>query len=81
MAAIKGRCQPAYNIVTHLGGVIQTSKMLKVNPSTISRWLITPEQGGTGGQIPQRHWPRILKYAQRFRIKLDVYDLAGLPRE
>lgn len=80
MASIKGRCEPAYNIVSHMGGVKSTAKLLKINPSTVSRWLTTPDNGGTGGNIPQKHWPSILRHAKRFGINLDVYDLSGLKR-
>lgn len=81
MPAIKGRCQPAYNVICRLGGVNQTAKILKINPSTVSRWMTTRMMGGSGGGVPQKHWYAILKHCKRYSINMDLHDLSGLKRE
>jgi hypothetical protein len=81
MANIKGRCEPAYNVIVRLGGVIRTAKVCGVHQSTVSRWLVWPVHGGTGGLVPQRHWETIVAYAKKKRIKLDLHDLSGIAKK
>lgn len=49
------------------------SRVLGIYPSTISRWMMSVERGGTGGYIPRRHWQRIIElgHAQGLRLKLS----------
>jgi hypothetical protein len=75
MAHIKGRCEPAYSIVCRLGGVTPTAKILKVAPSSVSRWLV-PE--GTAGKIPQTHWKALIANAKKRKIKISLKDLFGV---
>lgn len=81
MAFIKGRCEPAYNIIVRLGGVSRTAKICGVGQSTVSRWLVWPIDAGTGGRIPQNHWETILAYAKKKRIKIDLHDLSGIAKK
>lgn len=54
--------------------------MLQLNPSAVSRWMMPPEKRGTGGLVPQRHWPAILEHARKERLKLRLADLVNLPK-
>lgn len=69
---------PAREVVAKLGGVRATARILKLNPSAVSRWMMSPEKRGTGGSVPQRHWPAILEHAKKEKIKLALRDLANL---
>lgn len=75
MANIKGRCEPAYSIVRRLGGVTRTAKILKVQISTVSRWLTVD---GTNGQIPQKYWVTLLNHALSRKIKISLEDISGI---
>ena len=75
MAHIKGRCEPAYTVVCRFGGVTATAKVLSVQPSSVSRWLV---QEGTNGSIPQRHWVNLLNNAIKRNISLSLKDLSGI---
>jgi hypothetical protein len=75
MAHIKGRCEPAYSTIRRLGGVTKTAKLLKINLSSVSRWMVP--KPGTNGTIPQRHFPAILKHAARHNIKISLQDLVN----
>jgi hypothetical protein len=77
MAMIKGRCEPARNIVGRLGGVTATAKIINATPSAVSRWLVTRPEGGTDGRVPQRHWETILDFAFKHKIALTLDDLLG----
>jgi len=80
VAHIKGTCLPARFVVDRLGGVSATSKVIGISQSAISRWLVSCEQKGSGGQIPQRYWAEILAFAYHHKIDLTLSDLAGIPR-
>jgi hypothetical protein len=71
---------PAKEIVAKLGGVRATARVLQLNPSAVSRWMMPPEKRGTGGLVPQRHWPAILEHAKKERLKLRLADLVNLPK-
>ena len=75
MALIKGRCEPAYNVVCRFGGVTATAKILKLNPATVSRWMV---KTGTNGVIPQSHWVKLLNHASEKCIKINLQDLSGI---
>ena len=53
MGHIKGRQEPAYSVVKRLGGVVATARIIQVNASTVSRWILSGP-GTTGGSIPQK---------------------------
>jgi len=69
---------PAREVVAKLGGVRATARILQLNPSAVSRWMMSAKKRGTGGHVPQRHWPAILEHAKKERIKLALRDLVNL---
>jgi len=75
MAQIKGRCQPARHVIERLGGVTATARIVKVSQSAVSRWLVPPAEWGSGGRIPQRHWPAIMEFVDKHNIDLNLSDL------
>jgi len=68
---------PAYTVIQQLGGKTLVSKSLDVDKSTLSRWC-QPRPAGTGGMIPQRHWPALLKIARRKGVPIGLEELANL---
>lgn len=69
---------PAREVVAKLGGVRALARALQINPSAVSRWMMPGVKGGTGGLIPQRHWPAILKHAKKEKVKVKLDDLVAL---
>ena len=47
----KNKCNPAYRVISALGGVRPTSRIVGVSPSAVSRWMMTAAEGGTGQGI------------------------------
>lgn len=69
---------PAREIVAKLGGVNATARALDLSPSAVSRWMQPPSKHGTGGHIPRRHWPAIIKHAKSEGVRIRLTDLAAL---
>ena len=69
------RCEPAATIIEKLGGVSQTARLAGVSHSTVSRWKLSKEEGGTGGAIPGHNIARLVANARREKgIVLDWAD-------
>jgi len=66
---------PAYKVIERLGGKSTVASALQLNVSTLSRWC-QPWPNGTGGAIPQRHWPKILQLAEKKQVRMRLVDLA-----
>lgn len=53
--ALVNNAEPAYSIITKLGGVREVARYLECSPGTVSRWC-TPKTkenpNGGGGQVP-----------------------------
>lgn len=71
------KCEPAFTVIERLGGKGNLSKTLKLDRSTLTRWC-APVPIGTGGTIPQRHWPDLLKLAKRMGVTLTLQELVNL---
>lgn len=69
---------PAREIVQKLGGVRATARILNLNPSAVCRWMKPPAERGTNGLVPQRHWPALIQYAKKERIKLGLRDFVAI---
>lgn len=70
-------CQPAYAVVEKLGGKSAVANALDLDKSTLSRWC-QPRPMGTGGLIPQRYWPALLKMARQADVALTLEELAAV---
>jgi len=68
------KLSPAYEVIESLGGKTAVAAELDLAPSTLSRWC-QPHPEGTGGVIPQRHWPAILRMSKRLKVALSLSDL------
>lgn len=68
------RLEPAFSVLERLGGKSCVAAELDVAASTLSRWC-QPVPAGTGGVIPQRHWPALLAFAKKQQVELSLSDL------
>ena len=68
---------PAHYVILHLGGIRRVATICQVTPSAVSRWATPTTDGGTGGVIPQRHWPALIAEAQERHTSLSIDQLAG----
>lgn len=68
---------PAFDVIERLGGKSLVASELKVCASTLSRWC-QPHPKGTGGLIPQKHWPALLAFAKRQKVSISIADLAAV---
>lgn len=66
---------PALVVISEFGGVCATARALKRNRSSVSRWLATKENNGTGGLVPSGLQREILEIAQAQGIYLTPRDL------
>lgn len=68
---------PAYDVIQRLGGKTEVAERLNLDKSTLSRWC-QPRPEGTGGQIPQRHWPELMKLAREKKVRIKIEELAAV---
>jgi len=68
-------CEPAYSVLEKLGGKSAVASELSLAHSTLSRWC-QPHPAGTGGVIPQKHWPALMAFAKKQKVQLKVSDLS-----
>lgn len=64
--------EPASSVIGILGGPAKVSRLLSIHPVTVSKWKRPREVGGTGGRIPQRHWPALLCAAKESGLDLNI---------
>jgi hypothetical protein len=68
---------PAYEVIQRLGGKTEVAERLNLDKSTLSRWC-QPRPEGTGGQIPQRHWPELMKIARDKKVRIKLEELVAV---
>lgn len=66
---------PAARIIEKFGGVRPLARALGCAPSTVSRWAMARDQGGTGGMIPTGKISAVMDAAKKGRVKLKAADL------
>lgn len=70
----------AQNIISKLGGYQIAAEILKTDISTVYRWTYPKERGGTGGTIPAKQQPKILKAALEKGIEVSPADFFDMPK-
>lgn len=68
---------PAYDVIERLGGKTEVADRLNLDKSTLSRWC-QPRPDGTGGHIPQRHWPELMKLAREKKVRIKIEELIAV---
>lgn len=71
--------EPAASIIKSLGGAGEVARLTGVFRTTPAKWRSPVEKGGTGGQVPLKHIPALLRAARDKGVKLTADDF--LPRE
>ena len=66
---------PADRVIALFGGVRKTARLIGRNPSSISRWRMPREAGGTGGRVPGSVQALLLEKAQAAGLSLTAADL------
>lgn len=69
--------EPAYSVIQRLGGKSEVAERLNLDKSTLSRWC-QPRPEGTGGMIPQRHWPELMKLAREKKVRIKLEELVAV---
>jgi hypothetical protein len=66
---------PAQHIIKQFGGLSAVSKIVGITPGQVQRWRMSKAKGGTGGTVPFKHVPALIKAAPRhgFRLKADDF--------
>lgn len=71
----KANVEPAYSIIRKLGGDARVAEICGLEDRTTPyRWRQPKAKRGSGGVIPSRHLPVLLKYARTKRIPLKAAD-------
>lgn len=67
--------EPASTIIKLFGGPTRVSEIVGVHRTRVSNWMRPKEKGGTGGRIPQSHFPILLHEARERGIALSADDM------
>ncbi len=70
---------PARTVIEICGGVMATAKMAGRNRSTVYRWGLDDEMGGTGGEVPRSAKKALLDSASDVGIDLRPEHFAFAP--
>lgn len=68
------QCEPAASLINRLGGLTKVAEVCDVNISTVQRWRMPREKGGTGGFIPHWYVHRLLEAASERGLPLNPVD-------
>ena len=66
---------PADKVIAAFCGVRATARAIGRNPSSVSRWRKSREDGGTGGRVPSNLQEAVLIAARKRGISLTAEDL------
>lgn len=72
--------EPAASIIKSLGGDTVVASITGVHRTRVANWKRAKESGGTGGAIPFRHVPALLKAAQDKGLPLSADDFLPTSR-
>lgn len=64
-----------------MGGLTVTAEAARVTVTSVQRWRLPREKGGTGGHVPMKHVQSILDAAHEAGVGLDFSDFAPKPVE
>lgn len=75
------RYEPADTIIKSLGGPTYVAKLVGKSLHTVMRWRMAREKGGTGGVIPSRHVPILMRDVRRRNVQIsaDLFILEPHP--
>lgn len=73
--------EPAHTVISRLGGLTKVSALCGVNISTVQRWKMPREKGGTGGLIPAKYMTALLRHANESGASLTADDMIPKPKQ
>lgn len=65
---------PAHKIITALGGPSLVADHVGLHRTRVSKWQAPREAGGTGGLIPVKHIPALVRLGRAKGIELSASD-------
>ena len=66
--------EPAQTIIDRMGGPNEVARITGAHRTRVSNWKRPKESGGTGGMIPFKHVPALLKAADEKGVELSADD-------
>lgn len=63
-------CEPANSIIIALGGIRPVAVAADTTETTVRRWRLPVESGGTGGFIPRKKHAALLNLAEKVGVDL-----------
>lgn len=75
------KLSPAQRVIAAFGGIRAVARAVDRNPTTVLRWRMSKEEGGTGGRIPSTMQERVLAEAKARGLDLTPADLILPPGE
>ena len=75
--------EPAHSIIELIGGVPATAQAAGITETSVRRWRMRTESGGTGGYIPRKWHAKLIEHAGRRGIALPpsaFLNLALVPK-
>ena len=63
-------CEPASTLIKTLGGLTALAAVAETTPTTVQRWRLPREKGGTGGYIPRKYHGKIIAHAATLGVEL-----------
>jgi hypothetical protein len=75
-------CEPANSIIVLLGGIRPVALAADTTETTVRRWRLPIESGGTGGFIPRKKFGALTDFARSKGIELPVtafFELDAVP--
>lgn len=67
------QCEPAAQIISKLGGLTAVAKAADVTPTSVQRWRLPSEKGGTGGFIPRKYHGALVTLAAAKGVTLPLH--------
>ncbi len=86
MARMSNKLDPAYSLIRKFDtsekrGTFVLATRLGVDRSTVQKWTMPREKGGTGGFVPFDYCKEILAFARELDVPLDPSEFILSPDE
>lgn len=62
---------PAASIIAMLGGLSSVAKAANTSTTTVQRWRLPKQKGGTGGFIPRKHHDLLIAKSREVGVDLQ----------
>ncbi len=68
---------PAHRLISELGGIDAVASIVGRSRTSVYRWMLPEESGGTNGFIPAPAQRKLFEYAERNKVPKGVRDFFG----